>query len=275
MMDIQVFYEGLDACFERNDSQTTIRYLKDCLYRCQMDNDYEGIIAVSNELGSFCRALGDLEQAKTLYQQVFDCLKKLDKENTVDYATALINLGVVYVWEQNGKKAIDLFQQAKCILIGHGLGYDYRMAALYNDIAMAYKVIGQIGLAENTLKKAAHIIRQYPKCRAELATTFVNQGKLQISAKSYADAEKSFLSAIHIFEEELNGNDVHYSAACIGMGELLHLRGDLNASVDYYEKALQLIERDFGKTAVYHSVFTELAEIKLKHREKDHMDERA
>ena len=67
-------------------------------------------------------------------------------------------------------------------------------------------------------------------------------------------AKESFLSAETIFEEETGGTDVHYSAACAGLGEVFYMTGKFKEAERYYEKALELIQRDFGKTPAYDMV---------------------
>lgn len=261
-LDIQKFYDGLDLLFREHKVDQIKVYMDKWLKLAEMEKASEEMIAVYNERGGYCRAVGDLVEAEDMYLRVMDILEKIDQTETENYATAMINLGVVYIAWKNDRKALEMLLHAKKILEDCGFQDDYRMAALNNNLSMAYRNLGESKLAEKSLQKAFHILKLYSYCKAELATTLVNLGELQIVINKLDEAEISFLAAIDIFENDLKGADVHYSSACSGMGELSYLKGDFNMAVIYYEKALQLIDRDFGKTPFYDLVLKNLNKVK-------------
>lgn len=253
-LNLQEFYEGLDIMFQRKDRKETQRYLEGCLREAEEKQDTSGIVAVCNELGGLCRVTGQIDRAKSLYARVLSLLEEMGLASTEHYATALINTGDVHLMVKELAQALELFLRAEKMLINCGLGGDYRMAALCNNISMIYRETGQFVEAEQALDKAFHIIKGLPQCRGELATTYVNLGELQVSQRKLEMAKESFLSAATIFEEETGGTDVHYSAACAGLGEVFYMTGKFKEAERYYEKALELIQRDFGKTPAYDMV---------------------
>ena len=66
-------------------------------------------------------------------------------------------------------------------------------------------------------------------------------------------ATKAFEEACRLFEAGGGGN-VHYSAACAGLGQVFYLKGQISEAVHWYEKALALMERDFGRTEYYRAL---------------------
>ncbi len=84
----------------------------------------------------------------------------------------------------------------------------------------------------------------------------VRQNKLEM-------AKESFEEACRLFEAGGGGN-VHYSAACAGLGQVFYLKGQISEAVHWYEKALTLMERDFGRTE-YYSALADCV-MKLKNR---------
>lgn len=250
-IDVQEFYQGLDIMFQRKDSKETIRYIESWLKSAEEKNDTAGIVAVCNELGGICRVTGQLEKAKNLYIRVLSNLEKMGLASTEHYATALINMGDVHINAKELQQALELFFKARKILENCGLGGDYRMAALCNNISAIYRETGQFAEAEQDLDKAFNIIKGLPQYKGELATTYVNLGELQIRQNKTEMAKESFLEAIKIFKEETGGADVHYSSACAGLGEVFFLKHDYDAAEKYYKKAMELIERDFGRTPYY------------------------
>ena len=55
---------------------------------------------------------------------------------------------------------------------------------------------------------------------------------------------------------------MHYSAACAGLGEVYYLRGDAQKAAEWYEKAMELTERDFGRTEQYRVLEENLKRVK-------------
>lgn len=178
-------------------------------------------------------------------------MKDLNLEGTGDYATMLINEGDVFVNTGEDEKALALFQEAKKILEECGLGGSYQMAALCNNISMIYRRTGRLEEAEHALDTAFRIIRGLDDCIGELGTTYVNLGELQVKQNKLRMAEESFREAIRIYEEQLNGADVHYSMACAGLAQVYYILKDYPQAETYYQKALTLIDRDFGRTQYY------------------------
>lgn len=260
-INIEEFYKGLDMMFQRKDKTETMRYMETWLGEAQRKNDVFGIIAVSNELGGLCRATGQIDRAKTLYSTVLTNLESVGLSRSEHYATALINTGDVYINSGEHKEALALFLKARHMLAECGLAGDYRMAALCNNISMIYRDSQEYDKAEEALDIAFNIIKGLPQCRGELATTYINLGELQARQNKLELAKESFLQACRMFEED-GGTDVHYSSACAGLGQVYYYGGQKAEAEKYYEKALSLIERDFGRTPYYDLVAQNLAKVR-------------
>ena len=260
-INIKEFYSGLDALFNKKDSAATRAYMESWLKTAELKNDIAGIIAVSNELGGFCRASGELQRAKELYISVLEKLELIGMKDTENYATALINMGDVYIYSKEHAMALDLFLRARKILVDRNMSGDYRMAALCNNISMIYREQSRFAEAEEALDIAFNIIKGIPDCRGELGTTYVNLGELQVRQNKLTMAKESFLSAVKIYIDETDGKDVHYSAACAGLGEICYMTGDFLQAEKWYTKALELIQRDFGITDYYRLVENNLKKV--------------
>ena len=94
-IDLNKFYQGLDDLFQQKDSGQTMAYLQRWLQEAQQRQDTSGIVAVSNELGGLCRAMGQIDRAKDLYKTVLTQLEHMGLIHSEHYATALINAGDV------------------------------------------------------------------------------------------------------------------------------------------------------------------------------------
>lgn len=265
-IDVKAFYSGLDELFKKGNGIEIKSYMESWLQAAQLRDDVVGIIAVSNELGGLCRAMGENARAKELYISVLEKLDLIGMKDTENYAAALINMGDVYVYSGEHKAALDIFLRAKKILEEKKLTGDYRMAALCNNISMVYREEANFADAEEALNVAFNIIKGLPEYKSELATTYVNLGELQVRQKKLVMAKESFLAAIQIYMANTEGKDVHHSAACAGMGEVCFLSGEFKEAENWCKKALELIERDFGKTEYYNLVENNLKKVQSASR---------
>ena len=168
-IDLNKFYQGLDDLFQQKDSGQTMAYLQRWLQEAQQRQDTSGIVAVSNELGGLCRAMGQIDRAKDLYKTVLTNLEHMGLTHSEHYATALINTGDVYVNSRELPEALQYFLRARDLLVECGLAGDYRMAALNNNISMQRRAGNDVhqsgraaGAAEQTGNGAGKLRRGVP-----------------------------------------------------------------------------------------------------------------
>ncbi len=267
-MNLQNFYEKLDEIFQQRDAQKVVEFLEQSLGEAKEQDDALGIIAVSNELGGVYRVLGKTEQAKQVCEDVLKRIKAVGMGDTQHYATALLNAGDVRLSAGEWEAALDLFIQAKERLTALELGEDYRMAALCNNMSVAYRETGKLQEAENVLETALSVISGLPGCAIELATTYVNLGELQVKQEKLDAAKESLGQAVRLFEESQKTKDPHYASALTGLGEVLSAEGELESAKSHYTKALGLIEQSYGKDSpAYQVISRNLAKIEEAEKE--------
>ncbi len=245
------FYSELDELFESKEKSRMRGFFSEWLDRSEKTNDKTLSIAVCNEFGAYLRASGDVEYSKMLYRRTLELLKEVNLDKTEHYATALINAGDVYIVSKEYMQALDYFMRAKALLEECGLGGDYRMAALCNNISAVYTNLDEYDRAEEALNISFNIIKGIPSCEAELATTYINLGDLQYRQGKLELARDSYESALDIFEKNTGLNDVHTSSAYAGLGNVYFKKNDYGIAAEFFRKALFMIERDFGKTDNY------------------------
>ena len=250
-MIIADFYQKLDELFAQHDTAAVEKYLEDSLTRARTDNDPAAIVAVSNELAGFYRAAGKIDDAIRLSQNVLQVLKNMGQETTDNFAVALQNGANVLMVAGDLDTALQMFKTAESILAYRGMNNDYRMAALCNNISAAYRQKEEYEKAEEAAMKSIAIIAQMPECKVEMATSLINLGEVQTCLKKYDDAKNSLDLSLSIYEIETQGKDTHYAAANAAMGNLYYAWKKPAEAVPYFAKAMELIERDFGRNQFY------------------------
>ena len=250
-MNINDFYQKLDGLFKQHDTAAIEKYMVDSLTAARTENDTEAIVAVSNELAGFYRASGNLDEAIKLSQKVLQLLKNMGAETTEDFAVALQNGANILMVAREYDTALQMFRTAESILAYRGFGSDYRMAALCNNISALHREMNNYQEAEKAALRSLEIIVTMPQYKTEMATSLVNLGEVQTRLGKYEEAKGTLEAAMSIYELETGGRDPHYAAATASMGNLYYYWNKPEQAAPYFKKAMELIERDYGKNAFY------------------------
>lgn len=250
-MNVQDFYQKLDQLFAQHDTAAIEKYLTDSLSSARLDNDPAGIVAVGNELAGFYRVSGKVDDAIRLSQNVLQVLKNMGQETTENFAVALQNAANVLVVSGDRDTAMQMYRTAEQILAYRGLGKDYRMAALHNNISALQREMEDFEAAEKSALKSLDIIVGLPQYRAEMATSLVNLGEVQTRLGKFDEAKETLEAALTIYEMESGDRDPHYATANAALGNLYYYWKKPEQATPYFRKAMDLIERDHGRNAFY------------------------
>lgn len=250
-MNVTDFYRKLDQLFAQHDTAAIEKYMTDSLSTARLDDDPAAIVAVSNELAGFYRASGKVDEAIRLSQNVLQALKNMGQETTENFAVALQNAANIMMVAGEKETALQMFRTAESILAYRGFSGDYRMAALCNNISALYREMENYEEAEKAALRSLEIIMTMPEYRSEMATSLINLGEVQTRLKKYEEAKGTLEASMTIYELETDGRDPHYAAAAAAMGNLYYFWGKPAEAAPYFRKAMDLIERDYGKNAFY------------------------
>ena len=250
-MNINDFYQKLDGYFAQHDTGAIEKFMIDSLTTARTENDTAAIVAVSNELAGFYRASGNIDEAIKLSQKVLQLLKNMGEETSENFAVALQNGANIVMVAGEHETALQMFRTAESILAYRGFASDYRMAALCNNISALYREMDNYEEAEKAALRSLEIIVSMPQYKLEMATSLVNLGEVQTRLGKYEDAKATLEAAATIYELETGGRDPHYAAATAALGNLYYYWQKPTEAAPYFRKAMELIERDYGRNAFY------------------------
>ena len=238
--------------------------MTDSLTTARTENDTAAIVAVSNELAGFYRASGNLDEAIKLSQKVLQLLKNMGEETSENFAVALQNGANIMMVAKEYETALQMFRTAESILAYRGFESDYRMAALCNNISALYREMERFEDAEKAALRSLEIIVSMPQYRIEMATSLINLGEVQTRLGKYNEAMETLGASMSIYEMETGGRDPHYAAATAAMGNLYYYWNKPEEAAPYFRKAMELIERDYGRNAFYEMMARNLATVEDK-----------
>lgn len=251
MKTIEDIFSKLDQLFAKNAVDQVEPFLLSCLEEAKEEKNYAIYISAGNELTGFYRSISRYEEAFSVAEDVLLLMEELQLEDSVHFATTLLNAATAYSAAGRTKEALTDYTRALKIYETKLAPGDYRFAGLYNNISLLLERLGENEKAAVFLEHAIEIVEKQEDARMELATSKTNLALLFFKLKENEKAETLLSEAVSIFQQNGEHTDAHYSAALAGLGEACFHMGRLQKALDFYEQSLTELEKHFGKNASY------------------------
>lgn len=273
-MNIQLFFEGLDCLFSNGDLEKVEPYFQENMEQAMKEQDISARISILNEMMGFYRETSQYDKARKTIQEVLELIDIAGLADSLPHATTLLNAGNALRAAGDLEQAMKDYSQVFALFEGRVPRMDFRYAELYNNVALLYQELGRYDMACQSLQNALEIVEQIPGKEFQQAVTLTNLGvsELQLindaSNERQADKEaviRHLQQAISIFRS-LKVADTHMAAALSAMGEVRFLEGDYEQAEQYYEDALEMIEKHIGRTEAYRRVEANLEQVRAKRK---------
>ncbi|MBQ4463258.1 MAG: DUF4125 family protein, partial [Eubacterium sp.] len=116
--------------------------------------------------------------------------------------------------------------------------------------SLLFQEMGDYESAADCLERALGISLAHEECRIEQASTYTNLAATLIKLDRFDEAQLDLEKAFELFEQD-DEPDYHYSAALSAMAEIRYHKKDYSGAAQYYQKALDKIERSVGRSKAY------------------------
>ena len=250
-MDVNLFLTQLDTFFAENKIEEADPFLCRSLEQAKEEKDYGAYITICNEMIGFYRSVSEFRKAFDAAEDVLLLMEELQLDRTEHFATTLLNTATAYRAAGNYKQAYVYYEQALQIYEGLIPQGDYRYAGLYNNMSILLEKMERNDEAIKCAEKALAIIEMLEGGEMETATTLTNLALLYFKVSDCAKAQALLERALTLFEQGGDKTDAHYSGALAGIGEAYYYMKDYEKALAAYEKALQEVEKHFGKNMSY------------------------
>ncbi len=208
--------EKLDEYLASKNNAAAERHLSYWLAEAESDGDIHGRLAVLNEQIGFYRKCGDREKCVTAANEALKALARMDLDGTVTAATTYINAATGYKAFGRAADAIPLYRKAKDIYESLLDKNDTRIAALYNNMALALTDTGDGEGAMRLYEQALSILRAAGGSECDMAITYCNMADLVLSVSGPEDARISeYLDeAEKLLDSDKLVHDAYYAFVC-------------------------------------------------------------
>ncbi len=266
--------ERIDRLFAENKGAEAEALLEQALQEAYENADWAGAVPILNELIGYCRETSQVERSYTYAEEAQDILHKLGMENTLPYATTLLNIANAYRAGGRLEDSLEKYEQV-APLYGELLeAEDMLWASFYNNLSLLYQEMGRFDLAKESLLKALAIVVKKKDTIFEQAVTYTNLATTCLQLGQGDEAEKYFTGAILLYERNrLIGT--HYYAALASLATYYYQRQEYGKAEEFFTKAMEGIEAQHGKNEFYErmrenvQICRECAEVQRCRQEQD------
>ncbi len=188
------------------------------------------------ETGDYEKSLMYFEKTLNLYDN-----KNADENNVI--SRIYNNIGNVYLKKKDYQKAKTYYQ--KCISIKEIYSPD-KLANSYNAYAVAYKLSGEMQLAELYYKKAIENRLKYNNEHPDLGKDYLNYGDFCIAMNKNGKAYSYYQKANQLFEKFYGNKSDLTSASLVAIGDYFYKTNKINKALYYYQEALIAVSENFN-----------------------------
>lgn len=245
-MDIEKVLKQLDSLPGGERVHETEGFLRDKIKEAGEEGDLPSALTLVNELIGYLRYMGKFEDAGSVIDTARKMCRDLGITDTINHATTLLNIATLERAMGLQEESLADYTRVEGIYDKTLKSDDYLYAALYNNMGLLYQEMRDHEKGAERLKKAIPIISARDDERIAQAISRTNLAQAYIMLGRLGEAEAELISAEDIFEKE-GGNDFHYPGCLNAIADLKIKQGDPKGAVNYYRKALDLLEEKVGK----------------------------
>jgi CHAT domain-containing protein/tetratricopeptide (TPR) repeat protein len=199
-----------------------------------------------NKLGDLYTYTSQFSKAEEVLQKATDILFLHAGEDSPEYITAAINLGVLYMRKGKYPEAEEIFDVALTLVDPTQITY----ATVLNNQALVYQSLGQMDRAEGIFQKirtldSASIGISHP----DYAITLSNLGQVLCDGGKYAQAEKVTLEALEIQKKNNEGNTVSYARKLNNLARIYQFAGKPDKAIPSFQQAAAIFKKNLTENS--------------------------
>lgn len=244
-MNTDEILKELDELFEKNEPQKAEELLLSSIEEAEAGNEFDAVLILTNEAMGYYRESGQNMKAIDMCHKALDLVNVLGLENTIPYATTLLNIANVH---RSAGLLNESLQYYKMVLPIYNNNKDIDplyTASLHNNMSLLYQEMNEFGDAKKELLKAADIVNALSDAKYEQAVTYANLANTCTVLKQNEEALNYAGKAINIFEE-IGARDSHYSSALAALGSIHYSMGNYEAALNYFNQSKEIIKENLG-----------------------------
>ena len=181
VIDIPGLVKQLDALYANNDYASAERLIEIGIRKSLNAGDWRSRLSlISEQLGLFRKTM-EKDKALKAVSEAQELIGEHFMGRTVSGATVLLNAATTMKCFGDAKGSIPLFEHVLSVYSENLDPHDYRLAGLYNNMALSLEDTGEFEKAERLFKMAIKLLQSLEDTNNDLAVTWCNLAELYYS----------------------------------------------------------------------------------------------
>ena len=263
-MDIHRILANYDAMFGKYALVDIEAYLYENINKAREQSETGVLFTLLNEMIGFCRDTTQKDKALQYCAELLQLLNAMQLEGSIEYATALLNIANAYRAFGLLEESLKMFGEVELIYKQKLDAKDFGYANLYNNWGLTYQEIEDYEKAKEVLLKALAVVDSYEEAVIPQATTRTNLAAtlLQLGTEEAYEEAIGYLQRAQHIHEENGGQDFHYGATLVAMGDAYCFQKNFVEATKAYEAGLKEVEKHTGKNDNYMRVLEKYNHVK-------------
>ncbi len=209
----------LDELMGKKDFSGAERLLKYWLDEALNSGDDQGAFMVLNEMMGYYRKVNKKNEAYDVVDKAIGMLESLGYLNSISGATCYTNAATVYTHFNEFEKSIELFEKAQTIYEQNSKNNEYKLASLYNNMAIGLAGMKKFDQAQQYYDKALQVVKTVENSELEQAMTYLNMLDCLVSEKGNTleieeQANEYLSKAQEMLDSPIVERNSYYSYVC-------------------------------------------------------------
>lgn len=263
--DTTAFLAHLDELFDTKQATTKVEpYLMEALQEARQKRDRGAELTILNEIMGFYRSQSLHDKGVKFTREALALVESMGLENSAAATTTLINAATEYRAAGEYETALPLYRKALAQSVQTLAPTDRKIAALHNNLSIAYSDLNRYEEAQKELETALELLERTspdPATDIDVGSTHANLALVCYRNGNESQANAHIEQAMRIFAAGHHEDASHFSSALAAAGETFFRMGHVQESISTYERALDLIERSYGTQNDYYSITSQNLEM--------------
>ena len=172
------FIAELDSLYGQGKTAEAAALLEEKLWEAREKGDWSTELSILSEQMGLSRRCGGREDGLEAVEKGLKLIKEHGMENSISGATVTLNAATTLQCFGETERAVGLFEKVSAVYSENLRPGDYRLAGLYNNMALTYEAAGDFGRAERLLKQAFSQLERNGGRENEQAVTMCSLAEL-------------------------------------------------------------------------------------------------
>lgn len=173
-INVPKFLEKLDEIYSSENLIQAEELLESTLDKARSNGDWSAELSVLSEMMGFYRRNSNKEKGLDSVRDGLSLIKSHSLENSISGATVMLNAATTLKAFGKADESIEIFMSVKDTFLQKLDPYDYRIAGLYNNMALSFVDLRDFSSAEMCYKNALNILSHCKNAECEMAVTYCN-----------------------------------------------------------------------------------------------------